>query len=78
MRGALAAEGAGTASVVVAPETVPRALALLDDLIRAVEKLGYSISTYHFPATLVVNGEHVPVAISEKFERDRTTIVDVT
>jgi hypothetical protein len=69
-RGALAAEGAGVASVIVAPETVPRALALLDDLIRAVEQLGHSISTRYFPATLVVNGEHVPVAISEIFERN--------
>jgi hypothetical protein len=69
-RGALAAEGAGAASVIVAPETVPRALALLDDLIRAAEELGHSISTRYFPATLVVNGEHVPVAISEIFERN--------
>jgi hypothetical protein len=69
-RGALAAEGDGTASVTIAPETVPRALALLDDLIRAVEELGHSISTRYFPATLVVNGEHVPVAISEIFERN--------
>jgi hypothetical protein len=70
MRGALEAKGVGVASVIVAPETLPRALALLDDLIRAVEVLGYSISTRNFPATLVVNGEHVPVAISEKFERN--------
>jgi hypothetical protein len=35
-----------------------------------VEKLGYSISTRYFPAALVVNGEHVPVAISEEFERN--------
>jgi hypothetical protein len=70
MRGALEAKVDGAASVIVAPETLPRALALLDDLIRAVEKLGYSVSTRYFPATLVVNGEHVPVAISEKFERN--------
>jgi hypothetical protein len=70
MRGALEAKGDGAASVIVAPETVPRALVLLDDLIRAVEQLGYSISTRYFPATLVMNHEHVPVAISEKFERN--------
>jgi hypothetical protein len=69
-RGALAVDRAGAASVIVAPETVRRALALLDDLIRAVEELGHSISTRYFPATLVVNGEHVPVAISEIFERN--------
>jgi uncharacterized protein YqeY len=69
-RGALAAEGAGAASVIVAPQTVPRALALLDDLIRAVEELGHSISIRYFAATLVLNGEHVPVAISEIFERN--------
>ena len=70
MRGALAAKGDGAASVIVAPETVTRALALLDDLMRAVEQLGHSISTRNFPATLVVNGEHVSVAISEEFERN--------
>ena len=39
--GALKVEGVGVASVKVAPETVPRALAVLDDLICAVEDLGW-------------------------------------
>jgi hypothetical protein len=69
-RGALKVEGVGVASVRVAPETVPRALAVLDGLIRAVEKLGHSIAMRSSPAAmLLINGAFVPVTIFEKFVR---------
>jgi hypothetical protein len=69
--GALKAEGVGVASVRVAPETVPRALAVLDDLIRAVENLGHSIAMQSLPAAmLLINGALVPVTILEKFVRN--------
>ncbi len=69
-RGALETKGVGVASVRVAPETVPRALAVLDDLIRAVENLGHSIAMQSSPAAmLLINGALVPVAIFEKFVR---------
>ena len=69
--GALKAEGVGVASVKVAPETVPRALAVLDDLIRAVEDLGHSIAMQTSPAAMfLINGALVPVAIFEKFVRN--------
>jgi len=69
--GALKAEGAGVASVRVAPETVPRALTLLDELIRAVENLGHSIAMQSLPAAmLLINGALVPVTIFEKFVRN--------
>ena len=68
--GALKVEGVGVASVKVAPETVPRALAVLDDLIRAVEDLGHSIAMQTSPvAMLLINGALVPVAIFERFVR---------
>jgi hypothetical protein len=68
--GALKVEGVGVASVKVAPETVPRALAVLDDLIRAVEDLGHSIAMQTSPAAmLLINGALVPVAIFERFVR---------
>jgi hypothetical protein len=69
--GALKVEGVGVASVKVAPETVRRALAVLDDLIRAVEDLGHSIAMQTSPAAvLLINGALVPVAIFEKFVRN--------
>jgi hypothetical protein len=69
-RGALEAKGAGVASIRVAPETVPRALAVLDGLIRAVEKLDHSVAMQSSPAaTLAINGAFVPVTIFEKFVR---------
>jgi hypothetical protein len=69
-RGALEAKGAGVASIRVAPETVPRALAVLDGLIRTVEKLGHSVAMQSSPAaTLAINGAFVPVTIFEKFVR---------
>jgi hypothetical protein len=69
-RGALKAEGVGVASIRVAPETVPRALAVLDDLIRAVEKRGHAIAMQSSPAAmLLINGAFVPVTIFEKFVR---------
>lgn len=69
-RGALEVKGVGVASVRVAPETVPRALAVLDDLIRAVEDLGHSIAMKSSPvAMLFINGELVPVTIFENFVR---------
>jgi hypothetical protein len=68
--GALKAEGVGVASVRVAPETVPRALAVLDDLIRAAENLGHSIAMQTLPAAmLLIGGALVPVTIFEKFVR---------
>jgi hypothetical protein len=71
-RGALQAEGVGVASVRVAPETVPRALAVLDGLIRAVEKLGHSIAMQSSPAAMfAINGAFVPVTIFEKFVNNR-------
>jgi hypothetical protein len=72
-RGALQAEGVGVASVRVAPETVPRALGVLDGLIRAVEKLGHSIAMKSSPAAmLAIHGTFVPVTIFEKFVNNRT------
>ena len=69
--GALKAEGVGVASVRVAPETVPRALAVLDELIRAVENLGHSIAMQSLPAAmLLIKGALVPVTIFEKFVRN--------
>ena len=69
--GALKAEGVGVASVKVAPETVPRALAVLDDLIRAVENRGHSVAMQTSPAAmLLINSALVPVAIFEKFVRN--------
>jgi hypothetical protein len=69
-RGALETKGVGLASVRVAPETVPRTLAVLDHLIRAVENLGHSIAMHSSPAAmLVIDGVLVPVAIFEKFVR---------
>jgi hypothetical protein len=71
-RGALQAEGVGVASVRVAPETVPRALGVLDGLIRAVEKLGHSIAMQSSPAAMfAINGAFVPVTIFEKFVNNR-------
>jgi hypothetical protein len=73
--GALKAEGVGVASVRVAPETVPRALALLDDLIRAVENLRHSIAMQSLPAAmLLINGALVPVTIFEKFVRNHEAV----
>ena len=72
-RGALQAEGVGVASVRVAPETVPRALVVLDSLIRAVEKLGHSIAMKSSPAAMfAIHGTFVPVTIFEKFVNNRT------
>jgi hypothetical protein len=69
-RGALETKGVGLASVRVAPETVPRTLAILDHLIRAVENLGHSIAMHSSPAAmLLIDGVLVPVAIFEKFVR---------
>jgi hypothetical protein len=69
-RGALETKGVGLASVRVAPETVPRTLAVLDHLIRAVENLGHSIEMHSSPAAmLLIDGVLVPVAIFEKFVR---------
>jgi hypothetical protein len=68
-RGALIATGLGVASVCVPPETVERALAVLDDLLRAVEKLGYSISLLTSPAVFVIERTQVPFAIFERFLR---------
>jgi hypothetical protein len=42
----------------------------LDDLIRAVENLGHSVSTRSSPIALVINGEQVPLVISETFVRN--------
>jgi hypothetical protein len=66
----LETKGVGLASVRVAPETVPRTLAVLDHLIRAVENLGHSIAMHSSPAAmLLIDGVLVPVAIFEKFVR---------
>jgi hypothetical protein len=70
-RGALQAQGVGVASVRVAPETVPRALYVLDGLIRAVEKLGHSIAMKSSPAAVAIHGAFVPVTIFEKFVNNR-------
>jgi hypothetical protein len=67
---ALEVQGAGVASIKVAPETVPRALGVLDGLIRAVERRGHSIAMQTSPAAmLAINGAFVPVKIFEKFVR---------
>lgn len=69
-RGALIASGIGVASVSVPPETVSRALAVLDCLITAVDKLGYRVPQQSAPATFFIKGAHVPFAILERFLRD--------
>jgi hypothetical protein len=67
--GALVSGGVGVASIRVAPETVDRALAILNTLIRSVERLGHSISLLTSPAALLINGTLVPVVIFEQFNR---------
>ena len=69
-RGALIATGIGVASVSVPPETVSRALAILDGLITAIEKRGYRVPPQSSPATFFIDGAHVPFAILERFLRD--------
>jgi hypothetical protein len=66
-RGALNVSGPGIASLNVSAEMVGRALMLLDDLFRYVEKLGYSVAESANPAALSVDGEQVGVSISETF-----------
>jgi len=70
-RGALIARGAGVASVNVPPETVGRALAVLDAFIKAVLKLGHSVPLQSSPAVFFIEGAHVPLAIIERFVRDK-------
>jgi hypothetical protein len=60
--------GAGVANVRVSLETIPRALAILDEVIRRLEKLGHSMSSGD-PADLSINGVLVPFEISERFLR---------
>jgi hypothetical protein len=72
-RGALIARGSGVASINVAPETVDRALAVLDALIGAVEKSGHSMSHRSTPAMPFVNATLVPVTIAERFVRTTNT-----
>ena len=69
-RGALIATGIGVASVSVPPETVSRALAILDGLITAIEKRGYRVPPQSSPATFFIDAAHVPFAILERFLRD--------
>jgi len=69
--GALRARGAGVANVRVSLEMIPRAMAILDEVVRRLEKLGHSMSSSD-PAQLSIDGELVPFEISEKFLRPTT------
>ena len=62
-RGKLTAIGAGIASVVVRPQNVARALAILDALLEAAEDAGLSVTTQSIPAALVVAGVQVPFSL---------------
>src|SRR5204862_1901076 len=53
----------------VSPAMLPRALGVLDLLLRAAEQAGYSVSSTEGPATLVVDGERVPFSIIEEIKR---------
>lgn len=70
-RGALIARGAGVASVNVPPETVDRALDVLDAIIRAVLKLGHSVPSQPSPTTFSIEGAQVPFSIIERFVRHK-------
>ena len=48
---------------------LPRALGMLDLLLRAAEQAGYSVSSTEGPAMLVVEGERVPFSIVEEIGR---------
>jgi hypothetical protein len=66
--GAFRARGIGVTNVRVWLEVIPRALAIPDEVVRRLEKLGHSISSGD-PADLSINGVLVPFEISERFLR---------
>jgi hypothetical protein len=68
-RGALKVGGSGIANLNVSTEMAGRALMLLDDLFRYVEKLGYSVAEHSSPAALAIDGVQVGVSIAETFKR---------
>jgi len=67
--GSLRASGVGVASVRASLEAIPRALAILNEIIARLERLGHSISSTTEPAHLSIDGALVPFEISEKFRR---------
>jgi len=61
--------GAGKFRVVVAPASVDRAIAFLDQLVRAVEAQGWTIGEHEQGLTLVPDGEAIGFRIDEKTDR---------
>jgi hypothetical protein len=68
--GAVHTNGDGIPSIRVSPAMLPRALGVLDLLLLAAERAGYSVSSTDGPATLVIGSERVPFSIIEEVRRD--------
>lgn len=68
-RGALKTAGPGVAALNISLEMTPRALSLLESLIRTIERLGHSVFMRSDPAELNIDDTAVQFLISEKFLR---------
>src|SRR4051812_37262223 len=79
-RGALACRSTtGLAHMLVWPDTLERAIALLNALCHAAERAGYEVSfrEKQYPrAALVVDRERIPFSIIEQFKRPSRLLSD--